>query len=42
VGCKVKLIGHPQVREEWFEFQDVRLQKQVANWLEYHDIEAVE
>ena len=29
------LARHPQVEEAWFEFKDARLQKRVANWLEY-------
>ena len=35
------LARHPQVEEVWFEFKDARLQKRVANWLAYHDIEPV-
>lgn len=31
----------PQVREGWFDFKAARLQKRVANWLEYYDIEPV-
>jgi hypothetical protein len=36
------LIRHPQVEEDWFEFKDARLQRRVANWLEFHDIEPVQ
>jgi hypothetical protein len=32
---------HPQVREDWFEFKDARLQARVAGWLETHDIEPI-
>ena len=35
------LARHPQVEEAWFEFKDAWLQKRVANWLAYHDIEPV-
>jgi hypothetical protein len=35
------LARHPQVEEAWFEFKDARLQKRVANWLAYHEIEPV-
>jgi hypothetical protein len=35
------LVRHPQVEEAWFEFKDARLQKRVANWLAYHEIEPV-
>lgn len=35
------LARHPQVEEAWFEFKDARLQKRVANWLAYHDIEPI-
>ena len=36
------LARHPQVEEAWFEFKDVRLQKRVADWLEFHDIEPLQ
>jgi hypothetical protein len=36
------LIRHPQVEEDWFEFKDTWLQRRVANWLEFHDIEPVQ
>jgi len=36
------LARHPQVEEEWFEFKDSWLQKRVADWLEFHDIEPVQ
>ena len=36
------LSRHPQVREEWFDFKDARLQARVSNWLEFHDIEPIE
>lgn len=35
------LARHPQVEEAWFESKDARLQKRVANWLAYHDIEPI-
>jgi hypothetical protein len=35
------LARHPQVEEAWFEFKDARLQRRVAYWLTYHDIEPV-
>ena len=37
-----QLARHPQVREDWFAFKDARLQRRVAGWLEYHDIEPVQ
>lgn len=36
------LARHPQVREDWFGFKDARLQRRVANWLEFHDIEPIQ
>jgi hypothetical protein len=36
------LIRHPQVEEDWFEFKDAQLQRRVADWLEFHDIEPVQ
>jgi hypothetical protein len=36
------LARHPQVREDWFEFKDARLQERVANWLEFHEIEPIQ
>jgi hypothetical protein len=36
------LARHPQVEEAWFEFRDARLQKRVANWLAYHNIEPLQ
>ena len=35
------LARHPQEEEAWFEFKDAQLQKRVANWLAYHNIEPV-
>jgi hypothetical protein len=35
------LARHPEVEEAWFEFKDARLQKRVADWLAYHNIEPV-
>jgi len=35
------LARHPQEEEAWFEFKDARLQKRVADWLAYHNIEPV-
>jgi hypothetical protein len=35
------LARHPQVEEAWFDFEDARLQKRVANWQETRDIEPV-
>ena len=37
-----QLARHQQVREDWFAFKDARLQRRVAGWLEYHDIEPVQ
>lgn len=36
---KELLARHPRVEEAWFEFKDARLQKRVADWLAFHDIE---
>jgi hypothetical protein len=35
------LARHPKVEEAWFDFKDARLQKRVANWLAYHELEPV-
>jgi hypothetical protein len=42
--CRIKdfLARHPDVEEAWFEFKDDRLEKRVANWLAYHNIEPVQ
>jgi hypothetical protein len=36
------LARHPDVEEAWFAFKDARLEKRVADWLEYHNIEPVQ
>ncbi|MGC9333965.1 MAG: UPF0158 family protein [Anaerolineae bacterium] len=36
------LARHPDVEKAWFAFKDARLQRRVADWLEYHDIEPVQ
>lgn len=33
------LLGYPEKREEWFEFQDERLERRVREWLEENEIE---
>ena len=35
------LACHPQVEEAWFDFKDAQLQRRVASWLAYHEIEPV-
>lgn len=33
------LLNYPEKREEWFKFQDERLEKRVREWLEENEIE---
>ena len=33
------LLSYPKKREEWFRFQDERLEKRVMGWLEENEIE---
>lgn len=33
------LLSYPEKREEWFKFQDKRLEKRVMEWLEENEIE---
>jgi len=35
------LLSHPEKREEWFKFQDERLEKRVMEWLEENEIELI-
>ncbi len=35
------LLSHPEKREEWFKFQDERLEKHVMEWLEENEVELV-
>ena len=35
------LLSHPEKREEWFKFQDERLEKCVMEWLEENEIELI-
>jgi len=35
------LLSYPEKREEWFKFQDKRLEKRVMEWLEENEIELI-
>jgi len=35
------LLSYPEKREEWFKFQDERLEKRVREWLEENEIELI-
>jgi len=35
------LLSHPEKREEWFKFQDERLEKRIMEWLEENEIELI-
>ena len=35
------LLSYPEEREEWFRFQDERLEKRVTEWLEENEIELI-
>jgi len=35
------LTRHPDVRDQWFDFKDARLERRLARWLEAHDIEPI-
>ena len=35
------LLSYPEKREEWFKFQDKRLEKRVVEWLEENEIELI-
>jgi hypothetical protein len=35
------LARHPDVRDQWFDFKDTRLERRLADWLEDNDIEPI-